>query len=240
MIVDKASLAYIQNVVRTAELFKIGNIIIEPDRVRAIDEDQTVFMLQVVDVPVMPFGSVGLNRIDVFSSRFDIARSIDNFEIDATVETTDPANIFARALTMKAKGIKIDYRCANPATIKAPKTINDPIKYRVRMTPEAVLLMQKAQHAMGSDEIAFIGDETGVSFELSDINSDKMNYKFADTVDNQVEGDVSPAKFVHKYPIKTITTLFKQAPDGFFQLTSRGMLKVPVNNIDTYVIPITK
>lgn len=239
MNIDKTSLAYIQNVVRTAELVKIGNIIIEPDRVRAIDEDRTVILFQNKDVPEMVFGSIGLNRIDDFSSRFDIARSIDNFQVDVLIEGDDTKTSFARSLTMKAKGIKIDYRCANPATIQAPKTINDAPKYQIRMTPEAVLLMQKAQGAMHSDEISFIGSDEGVSFEVVDINTDKMAYKFADRVAMVGDSEDTLVKFNHKYPIKTVTTLFKTAPDGSFTIGARGMLKIVVNNLDVYILPRT-
>lgn len=238
MRVDQQSLAYIQNVVKTAEIVKIGSIIIEPDRVRAVDEDRTVVLFQDTNVPTMPFGSIGLNRIDVFSSRFDIAKSIDNFEIDVTVEG-EGTNTYARALTMKAKGIKIDYRCANPATIQAPKGLNDALKYRVRMIPEAVLYMQKGQSAMGADEVTLIGGADGVTFELADINSDKLVYKFADVVDKMQKDDGTDPKFTHKYPLKTLQALFKHNPDGNFYLTSRGMLKVVVNNLDLYVLPKT-
>lgn len=239
MKVDQQSLAYIQNVVTTAELVKIGSIIIEPGRVRAIDEDRTVVIFQEKDVPDMPFGSIGLNRIDVFSSRFQIAKTFDGFEIDATVEDSNPDAPFARALNMKGKKMKVDYRCANPATIQAPKVLNDTLKHRVRMSPEAVLLMQKGASAMGSDELTLIGDKDGVSMEISDINSDKLAYAFADVVDNVVDGDGDSANFIHKYPIKTITTLFKTNPDGYFYLTSRGMLKIVVNNLDVLVLPRT-
>lgn len=239
MIIDKASLKYIENVVKTAQLVKIGNIIIEPDRVRAIDEENTVILFQEKDVPIMPFGSIGLNRIDTFTNRMSVAQSIDNFELEAVVEEGDPKNVFARALTMKAKGIKLDYRCANPATIRAPKTINDTIKYSVEMNPAAVLLMQKGQSAMGSDEITFVGNDDGVSFEVTDVNSDKMEYKFADSVQKEVEGDRAPAKFMHKYPIKTITTLFKEVSTARFYLTTKGILRVTVHNLDMYVLPRT-
>lgn len=238
MKIDQASLAYIQNVVRTAELVKIGNIIIEPDRVRAIDEDRTVVLFQDKNVPVMPFGAVGLNRIDVFSSRYELAKSNSGFSIDIVVEANDPANTFARSITMKADGMKIDYRCANPATIAAPKALNDAVKYKVKMTAEAVLNIQKGQSAMGADELTFVGNSDGVSFEMSDINSDKLEYKFADKVET-VDGTEGEAKFIHKYPIKTLFPLFKANPDGYFYLTTRGMMKVVVNNLDIYVLPRT-
>lgn len=240
MIVDKSSLAYIQNVVHVAATFKISNLIIEPNRVRAMEESQCVIILHSDNVPVLPFGSIGLNRLDVFSSRFAMAQGLDQFAVEATVEDRDPDNVFARAITMKAKGIKIDYRCANPMTIKAPKMLNETFNWRVQLTSEAVHLIQQAQKAMDTDDISFIADEKGMSFELADINNDKLTYKFADYVDVLESGDGSPAVFVHKYPIKYITTLFKANPDGFFVFGARGTLKGVVKNLDVYVIAIKK
>jgi len=239
MKMDQASLAYIQNVVQTAELAKIGSIIIEPGKVRAIDEDRTVVLYHDKGVPDLPFGSIGLNRIDVFMSRFNIARGMSNFEMDVTVEGEGTEESFARAINMKGKGFKVDYRCANPKTIQAPKSLNDAVKHKIRMTPEAVLLMQQGTSAMKADEITFIGTDKGVSFEIADINSDKLTYSFADTIENTDDDDGEPANFVHKYPIKTVTTLFKANPDGNFYVTSRGMLKIVVNNLDILVVPRT-
>lgn len=238
MKVDQASLAYIENVVATAHLIGIDNIIIEPDRVRAVDEDSTVILLQTTDVPQMPFGSVGLNRINIFSSRYAIAKTVDNFEMDATVDGPEGAT-YARALTMKAKGIKIDYRCANPATIRAPKGLNDAVKYKARMLPEAVLHMHKGASAMEADELTMIGTKDSISFEMADINGDKLTYKFGDSVDTVQPDDKADPKFTHRYPVKLLQTLFKGHSDSYFYVTSRGMMKLTVNNLDVYVLPRT-
>lgn len=238
MKVDAASLAYIENVVATAQLIGIDNIIIEPDRVRAVDQDSTVILLQTTNVPILPFGSIGLNRIDIFSSRYSIAKSVDNFEIDAAVDGLVDAQ-YVRALTMKGKGIKIDYRCANPATIRAPKGLNDAVKYRVRMHPEAVLHMHKGVTAMQTDELTLIGTKDSASFEMADVNSDKLTFKFGDGVDNVQPNDATDPKFSHRYPIKLVQTLFKANPDGYFYITSRGMLKITINGLDVYVLPRT-
>lgn len=238
MKVDNETLAYIENVVATAHLLSIDNIIIEPDRVRALDEDSTVILLHTKGVPVLPFGSIGLNRIDIFSSRYAIAKSVDNFEIVATVDGPDDAK-FVRALTMKAKGIKIDYRCANPAAIRAPKGLNDAPKFRARMHPEAVLHMHKGASAMESDELTMIGAVDSVSFEMIDINGDKLTFKFGDGVDNILANDKSEPKFSYRYPIKLLQTLFKANPDGYFYVTSRGMLNVAINGLDVFVLPRT-
>lgn len=242
MKVDNKTLAYIQNVVKTAQLVKIGNIIIEPGKVRAIDDEKSVVMFQTTDVPKLPFGSIGLNRIDVFMTRFEIARGVDKFELEAVMPDIDPSkpnkDEFARALVMKGKGIKIDYRCANPATIQAPKLINDQVKYSVMMNPEAVLLMSKSQGAMNSDEVSLISTDDGVHFEMSDINGDLLTYKFADQVNiEDAKVNSKDIKFNHKYPLKVLLPLFKVSASAPFYVTSRGMLKVVVNDLDMYILP---
>lgn len=231
MKVDQQTLAYIQNVVETARLVKIENIIIEPNKVRAMDEDRTVLIFQNKDVPSMSFGSIGLNRIDIFESRYNMAKSCSTFEVNVIL---DEKQEFARALVMKAKGFKIDYRCANPATIQAPKNLQDTIKCRVKMTPEAVQLMSKGTTAMGADEVKFVGSADGVSFEMEDINKDVLSYTF--TTEVEMIDDNSPI-FSHKYPVKILLALFKQNPETSFFLTSKGMIKITVNTLDLYIPP---
>jgi hypothetical protein len=236
MKIDQTSLAFIQKVVDTASLVKIDNIIIEPGKVRAIDEDRTVVIFHDQKIPDMPFGSIGLNRIGVFSNRYDLARSIDGFDMEAVVESSNPQNVFCRALVMKAKSVKIDYRCANPLTIQAPKTLNDAAKYRIAMTPQAVSMMKRGQTAMSSDEIKFIGGPDGVLLEMSDVNSDALTFKFADKIEVLDDEGTEP-NFQHKYPIKTLLPLFSADPDVRFCITGRGMIKIVVNNLDVYVVP---
>ncbi|KKM05981.1 hypothetical protein LCGC14_1748570, partial [marine sediment metagenome] len=155
MKLDLESLAYIRNVVETGQMVGIDNIIIEPDRVRAINDDKSVVLFQDENVPDMPFTSVGLNRIGVFLSRLEVARTQDNFAVDVK---TDDNNEFARGFTMTGKGFKVDYRCANPKTIAAPKKINDEMMYQITLTPQAVYMLQKGQSAMGSDVVSLISD----------------------------------------------------------------------------------
>lgn len=110
MKLDPETVAYTLNVVKTARLVGIDNIIIEPNLVRAMDDSNSVVLFQDEDVPDMPFGSIGLTRIDTFMARYDIAKTQEKFSIEAAVQEGED---FARSLVMKGKGIKIDYRCGN-------------------------------------------------------------------------------------------------------------------------------
>lgn len=229
-------LGYFETIVDVAKTAGIDNIIIEKDKVRAIDDDKTVVIFQEKDVPKLPFGTIGLNRISVFGSRYDIAKAAKDFEVLATIDdTADDEPSFVRSLLLKGKGVKVDYRCANPKTISAPKALNDTITHKVRMNGDAVQMLTKGQSAMSADEVAFIGGKDGVTLEIKDNNSDVLSYAIADKV--ELENGHKIADFVHRYPIKTIVPLFKQNPDGDFYLSSRGMLKIIVNGITVFVLP---
>ena len=223
-------IAYIQTVVRTAKTVGIDNIIIEPDMVRAIDEAKTVVIFQDKDVPIMPFGSIGLNRIEVFTSRHEIARTQDNFSMEAVV---DEGKGYTKSLTMKAKGMKIDYRCANPMTIQAPKQVRDTLKYNITVAAEDVVLLQKGQSAMGAENVSIISNKNGVSFELVDINNDVFSHTVADEVKCLTED--SNTLFAFKYPIKTLLSLFKH--NTTFSVGQKGILNVVVNDLNLFVLP---
>lgn len=230
MKLDKNTVSYIQSVIETAKLVGIDSIIIEPNLVRAIDDNSTVVINQNKDIPEMPFGSIGMNRLDIFTARYDIAKSQDGFTIEAEVDT---GSQFAKSITMKAKGMKIDYRCANPAAIKAPRQINDVMKYRVLLTTEAVVNLQKAQSAMKAEIVTIVSDN-GVSFELSDLNNDVFKYTFTDNVEVITDGN---GKFAHRYPVKTLLSLFKQNATGHFEIGAKGIAAFQLNGLKVFVLP---
>jgi len=222
---------FIETVVKTGQSVNIDNVIIEPDMVRAIDDARTVVLYQNTNVPEMPFGSVGLNRISVLLSRLEIAKSQDNFTLNVVVDNDSE---YARSITMKSTGTKIDYRCANPSTIQAPRQINDNLIYSIQLNAEAVSLLQKGQAAMGSETVTIVSAD-GISFELTDINSDVFKHTFAPAVD-VLDEDANP-NFSHRYPVKTLLALFKQNPDGQFKIGEKGILNINVNGLDIYVLP---
>lgn len=230
MKLDPEILAFIKNVVETARLVGIDNIVIEPGKVRAINDEKSVVLFQEEDVPDMDF-EVGLNRIGVFLSRLEVARTQDNFMIDVK---TDDQGVFARSFAMSAKGFKVDYRCANPKTIAAPKKINDEMLYKIQLTPQAVYMLQKGQSAMSAEPVSLICNPDGVTFEFVDVNSDKFSYTFTDEVTAAKDASDS---FTYKYPIKILLPLFKHNAESTFQIGRKGMLNIVVNNLNVYVLP---
>ena len=233
---DPTSLSYIERVVSVAKIAGIDSVIIGNGMVRGMDEDQTVVILDTNNVPSLPMDtSIGLNRVSTFQSRYEISKSASGFSIDAYVDDGDADNPFIRSLTLKGKGTKIDFRCAAPASIKAPKTLNDTVTHSSCFNVEAVQMIVKGQSAMGADEMALRGSTDGVVLEIRDNGGDMLTYDI--TKDVRQEHSDASTDFYHRYPIKAVIPLIKQNPDGKFLLSKRGMLYVSVNNINVVILP---
>ena len=235
MKLDQTSLSYISAVIKTADVAKISNIIIEPGRIRAISDDRTVVIFHETDVPDMPFGAIGINRIGVFNTRLDLAKTQDGFVVDVEVKDQESENPWAKTLTFKSKGFKIEYRCANPKTIQAPKTLADGEKFSVQLTADAVALMQKGTAAMKAEDVTIFGTSDGVFFEMADINGDALTYRFGEVAEDLIDGEATD--FSHKYPIKTILPALRLFSSGGLIITTRGLIKFKPNGLTMYVIP---
>jgi len=233
MNLDASAIEYIQRVVKTAQMVNIDNIIIERGAVRAIDDNKTVVLYQNEDVPDMPFGSIGLNRISDFTSRLNVVATQDSSNMVADV---DDDSEYVRMLTMKANGLKIDYRCANPTTIQAPKQINDVLMYRVALNASAVSLLQQGQSAMNAENVSINSGTGGVSFDIVDINNDRFEHTFTTDVES-LSDESDETLFAHSYPIKILLPLFKHNPDGYFDIGKKGILSISVNGLTIFVLP---
>ena len=81
---------------------------------------------------------------------------------------------------------------------------------------------------MGS-EVVTIAYNDGVSFKLSDINSDEFQHVFALETES-INGGAGD-EFSHNYPVKTLLALFKQSPTGHFDIGEKGILNINVNDL---------
>jgi len=224
---------YIQNVITIAQLVDIEDIIIEPGMVRGMNLARTAAIIHDQNVPEFPC-TLGLTRMHVLNSRLNIINTMENFNIDVV---TREGTSHAMSLTLKAKGTKIDYRCGDPSLIQAKKKINDPLVYRVTVTPDFVDLLQRGIASMKSEAVSIICNSEGVSFELLDDNKDVFKHTFADNV--ELIGDTpsgNSAKFAYRYPAKLLLSVLKKEPTHF-DVGAIGLIKMLVCGINVLLIP---
>jgi hypothetical protein len=238
---------YIRNVIKVARLAGIESVAIEridPPRgetknviVRAIDENKTVVICHTDTISeCLPVHGIGIGRLDLFSSRLALVMDRPGFVTEAEVISKDGQDQVSR-ITFKAQGIKVDYRCANTVTIRAPKAINDPIKYEFTLDTDSIDTLIKAQNAMGVDFVTVISNESkGMCFELMDANKDIFSHEFSAQAVSIVDRD--DVEFVHRYPIKSLIPLIKQNSPHTIQVSERGIMKIDVSGINVFVLPV--
>lgn len=233
--VEAEHLAYVLNAIKVAQLVNIDSVIIEQNCVRGIDENRTVFILETDNVGKFELGDIALSRTNDLTARYDIAKTQKDFTVLADIVQSDDTN-FVRSLLLKAKGIKIDYRCCNPNTITAPKQYNDQLAVEINVNSDAVLLLQKGIAAMGGCEhVTVQSDDSKVSFKLNDVNKDVFEHTFTEQV--KLLNDDADINFKHKYSAKALMALLKHNPEGSFSISSKGLLRFPINQIHVFLLP---
>lgn len=225
---------YMYNAAKTANLVNIQSLIVEQDCIRGIDESNSVIIFDNKNNIDLPFEAIGITRIKTFITRYELASSKDNFNIDVTLN----GNNIVQSLNMSGKGVKIDYRCGDPNKIKAPKKILDTPKYEIELDPEFVGMLQKGKDAV-PDAVNFsIIYHKGVgSSEIIDTNNDVFKFDIFNPVIMVDEEDTSSINFNYKYPLKLILPLFKQDNGAKITIGVNGIMGIDINNLTIYVLP---
>lgn len=229
MQLDQANLDYIATVIAVAEALDIENIIIEPGAVRGVANDRSALIFHTTNVPIMPFGSIGINRTRTFGDRLKIAKTCSNFTTTVDVKDEQSSEPWAKTLTFKGKGISIEYRCANPKTIKAPKTFADGSKSFVDITPELLSMITKGKSAMKAETATIRQASDGVWLDISDINGDALVY--------QISTQTCSTQYAHQYNIDILTKVFKLTAAIPIEITTRGLIKATIQNITVFIGP---
>jgi hypothetical protein len=223
----------IVNAVKTAQSVGIDSIIIEPDWIRGCNEAKTVVIFQNEDVPSLSVGSIGMSRIGTFMQRYNIISNQDNPTFKADVDSNKG---YVRSIVMSSSDTKIEYRCANPETIQAPKKIFDTTKYRVLIPINSGAIMKQAQAAMNSEIVEIASDKTGTFFKILDINNDDFKHILPEDAVT-IDDDDAPAKFAHKYALKNVLDIIDPAVDTMFEIGERGVITTSVNGLNVLILP---
>lgn len=246
MKLDQESLDYIVSVVRAAKDLGAESLVIEPNRIRAADEDVKRVILHTTNVQSMPFGSIGMTRPDIFLARYELAKSTAGMYVEYTTRGEDPLvgikedknAMFAHTLTFKGKGLKLDFRPSNPMVIRAPRTLNDKLKFRALISEELIHFIVKGKKAVGTDEFTLIINDDGGFIEMTDINNDKLSFQFTETIERVDPTDESKANFSKTFPIAYAEQLFRGNIGAAFHLSDKhGYLEVNLNNLTSLILP---
>lgn len=246
MKLDPESLDYLVEVVKATKALGVESLIIEPDCIRAADEDIKRVVLHKQNVKPMPFGSIGITRLDVFLDRYELAKTTAGMYIEYTTRGEDPMvcikddknAMFAHTLQFKGKGLKLDFRPSNPLVIRAPRNMKDRLKYRLLVTDELTQFIDKGKRALGTDEFTLLINDEGAFIEMTDINNDKLSFQFADNVEKVNDDDEGKPMYSAAFPIAYVLPLFKNNSGSSFQISEKvGYIEMAVNNLTSLILP---
>lgn len=233
------SIHRLTTLVQTAMVAGLKKVVIEPGKVRGIDEKQSVVVISTDNVPDLNGKSVGITRIDSLYARLSLVGSQGDVEIEATeVPNANDISI----LDLQCGKTKAQFRCASVEAVKGvPKNITDTLVWQIAVNSTLLPTLTQAVSAMEAETITIASrDGTQVSFELVDKNKDVFTTD-AEDAPQWIGQNSSPGSFVQKYPAKTLLGLLKEASKTtnplLIKIGEGGILSLKVNGFDFYVIP---
>jgi hypothetical protein len=231
MKITKDTLMQIENIITSAKLVDVTDLIISNDLVRGINKAKTAFILSDLELPD-DFANLAINRPDVYKSRFNLVKNIDDCVTTAKIREKDEGD-FIEQIDFKSKSVKVQYRCCNPTMISAPKSINDKEFYTIKFSQEDVDMLNKASGSIDTLNIKIEGSEEGLRYELVDLSGDTI------TVDSesQIECEEDTFDFNFSFVQKPFLQLLKNCDIFEFSLGLKGVFKIKVNNIYFYLLP---
>lgn len=235
------AIAQLDQLVQTAMIAGLKKLVIEPGKVRGIDEKQSVVIISTTNVPDLNGKQVGINRIDQLSARINLVKAQGDLAIDATESQSNAADI--ALLELSVGKTKAQFRCASVEAVKGvPKNITDTLVWEIKVGGKVLPTISQGISAMSSEQLTIASrDGLTVSFECVDTNKDVFT---TDAEEAPVWTGTGPAgtSFCQKYPAKTLLALIKEAlktePQVTLRLGEGGILNLEVNKLNIYVIPV--
>jgi len=235
----KGTVSLLQSAIDVATILGIEKMVIDPHSLRGESKDNGTFMLlPFPDGTELEFGSMGISRIPVLNQRLRLIG--DEGALVPEYKDRDNGDKFVFRIVLKKKNTKIDFKCADPAHIRAPKAFNDPDYFAFTVTAEDIQLMLKAKAAMQSENVSFASkDGKSVKFSISASEGDVLEHELESELDTKTPSDTFASSYKSKilFPVlKQISDDAKEAPVEI-TLTKRGIMKIEVNDIPTYIFP---
>lgn len=237
MKLDQDLLDFVKRALRTAQILKFDDFVIEKEHIRGWNSTKTAIIAD-KNVPKLPFVGVGFNRVGTLLNRLSM---LDDYTLDLEIK-----NDFVMGLVIKSDVATIRYKCANPNAIKTPKHIHDGPMWSMELSPKDLELLGRAQTAMGAPTIQLKAVDGACSIRLIDAERDTYEQLIMGQLEN-VGGINESLDFDKQYDTAMFMSVMKFAdkpkgqkgPEGSVMLTvgQGGNLATKVNGISVNVVP---
>ena len=230
------TIASVDNLLTTLNTIGIEKVIVEPGKIRAIDEKRTVGVVTDKQVPDLEGKTLAVSRIKALKDRLSLAKA----QGDVGITATSGSGTDISMLELAAGRSKSQFRCSASDAVKIPKAINDTPAYDVLISVKQIPLIAQADSAMATDGITIASkDGSTVSIELVDSTKDVYTFEVEKPA-TALAGKAS--SFVHKYTSKSLLSLMREAAktagdDVKLTIGSGGMLFIDVAGYNFFTLP---
>lgn len=227
------------DIVATANSIGIDRMIIDSESIRGQSESTAVILLDKNTINFGIFSSIGISRVKLLNSRLNLVKNGKNIPtIEFEIKEKDNGDREALLLSIKEKKTTVEFRCCDPAHIRAARNLKSSIIYTFDIDEESINVMSRGMSVMGNNNISFRLDNGKVQFNLSDVEGDSLNHIISDSI--TINEDETPS-FYFKYN-KSILQLLKLAMNentstATVNITKRGVLNLMINNLSIYQPP---
>lgn len=236
---SKGVLSLLQDAIATATVLGIERMVIDSHSLRGESQDNgTMMLLPFPSDTELEFGAIGISRVSVLKVRMKLLG--DEGIITPEYKVRDSGDKFVFRLSLKKGKTGVDFKCADPAQIKAPKGFNDPDHFGFTFTSEDIDLMLSAKNAMQSDTVTFSSkDGKTVNFSISASEGDTLVHELESSLDIKTSTETFAASYKTKILFPVLKEIKEAAKDADVDvvLTRRGIMKIEVNMIPAYVFP---
>ena len=238
MKLTKKSIDDLYSLVLTALVANIKKLIIEPGKIRGIDEKQSVVVITDQRVPDLG-GTAGINRLELLAARLNLIKNQGDLDVEVTMA---PNGTDVSMMELSSGKVKTQFRCASVESVKGvPKTSVDTLVWDIKLGTKELLAIAQGAGAMGAETITIASkDGVTVSIECIDANKDVFSIDLAASA-TWIGTDAPGSSFCQKFAVKTVVPLIKegvkvQDPMPLY-IGAGGILSFKVNDFDFSVIP---
>lgn len=234
---QKRLLIEASNIAKTLE---IPAVVIDSHSVRGENKTEGVFILMdTSDLGIED--TVAISRLDAFHSRL---KMFDNPKLSFNMVTKETGDSFCGDILVTAGKSTVTFKCADPATVKSPRQLKDPVTKTIKLKQNDIKTIHRAIHGMKSEKITVSTSGESATFALSDSDGDVFKHGMDDSVTHADQSSPNAISSTYKTSaIKAVFRLFDRAIEDAdaeqqISMTSRGILIVTVSDIPVYVFPL--
>lgn len=219
----------LENILATAAIGGIDQIIIEEGLVRGVNPDKTFAIISGFDVPKFP-QKIGIARLSTLAQRLAVFKGKEPL-IDAKESERGEIS----SLEISCGKNKVQFRCTSTMLIKAPKSIGDEHACTIKLTKEETKTILDAIRVMSCKKVTLSIRKGGnVQFEIADESNDT----FKILLDNPTDKEDDSA--VHYYSAPMLVAILKTKMDfdiATLDIGVQGTIKTNINGHSITMLP---